>query len=511
MSVNLPGGRATRRPACRRRSQALIIFWGAYPRPNLLTGMTGRIIFKLLTVACTILFALLRPWCLAADMKSGPIDTRSLESDQTASEILRITNQILQKQTELERYYLQYRIQGGKEPKWRRLRYFVAQQMGALGFLSSNVIDTAEFGNSLKDPRRENEQYLRYGYTAGLVGSIIGGGSDGLEIASNALTAVKNKKRGVDPGSVKKTVIKSLHDIDGLTARRSQLIEKLPPGQAPEVLLLEGQLLKEYRDLSAYEFADVYSNVKSYQASYNVFYVLDMISEIMACTSWGLSIEGVRKDNLNGPAILAGLIADSIAFPSAPTSSFASSLLYKYWHAKFAKELGEKLDDTKKQTISTLALLKEKVAAANAESLMVLGPINARLYAYSVWSTRYESFLEKEEKRLGRLDLVARQYNSVGPAIALGNLGQDVLDTVGFYKYGHRDVVATRLYFAGSISTACSSFGSFTFTNYRLFDDYLFEHHLRRSGEMPEQLVQTRLNTLDELENKLELKTSKTN
>jgi hypothetical protein len=472
--------------------------------------MTLRILSKLVTLAGTIFFALVPTWCLAADIRSGAIATGSLGSDQTPSEILAITNQILRKQTDFERYYLQYRIQGGKEPKWRQWRYFVAQQTAALGYLASNTIDTAEFANSIRDPQRENDQYLRYGYTAGLVGSIIGGSADGLEIASNALLAAKNKRHGIDPSSAKKSALKWLREIDALMAKRSSLIEKLPPGETTEIMALEGMLLKEYRDLGAYEFADVYSNIKSYQASSNVFYALDIVSQTLASISWGLSINGVRQDSRNGPAILTALVADSVALPSAPISYLANSLMYKYWRAKFAKELGEKLDDTKKRTISTLALLKERVASANAESLTSLGPIANRLHAYSIWSTRYEGFMEKEEDRLDRFKEVARQYNTAGPAIALGNLGQDVVDTVGFYKYGHRDIVATRLYLAGSISTTGSSFGSFMFTNYRFLDDYLFERNLKRLHEMPEQLLQTRLNTLDELENRLELKTDPT-
>jgi hypothetical protein len=109
------------------------------------------------------------------------------------------------------------------------------------------------------------------------------------------------------------------------------------------------------------------------------------------------------------------------------------------------------------------------------------------------------------------LEKVARQYNTVGPAIALGNLGQDVLDTTGFYHFGHRDIVATRLYFAGSISTGAASLGSFTFTNYRFYDDYRAQRQLKRLHEMPEQLLQTRLNTLDEMEHKLGLKDEKIN
>jgi hypothetical protein len=250
--------------------------------------MTVRILSKLVTLAGTIFFALVPTWCLAADIRSGAIASGSLGSDQTPSEILAITNQILRKQTDFERYYLQYRIQGGKEPKWRQWRYFVAQQTAALGYLASNTIDTAEFANSIRDPQRENDQYLRYGYTAGLVGSIIGGSADGLEIASNALLAAKNKRHGIDPSSAKKSALKWLREIDALMAKRSSLIEKLPPGETTEIMALEGMLLKEYRDLGAYEFADVYSNIKSYQASSNVFYALDIVSQTLASISWGL-------------------------------------------------------------------------------------------------------------------------------------------------------------------------------------------------------------------------------
>jgi hypothetical protein len=391
------------------------------------------------------------------------------------------------------------------------LRYFFAQQLAALGYLTSNTIDISEFANSINDPARENDRSLRYGYIAGLVGSVVGGSADGLELTSNALIAARHKKHGASPKAARKIVIKQLREIDALASTRDKLLEKLPSGKATELLLLEGLLLKEYRDLCAYEFADVYANIKSYESSANVFYVLDMISQVLAATSWGLSIKGVQKDSLNGPAILTALIADGISLPSAPISSLTNNLLYKYWHAKFAKELGEKLDDTKKQTISTLALLKKRVADADSGSLALMGPIDTRLYAYAVWSTRYESFIDKEEKRLERLEKVARQYNTVGPAIALGNLGQDVLDTTGFYHFGHRDIIATRLYFAGSVSTGAASLASFTFTNYRFYDDYRCQRQLKRLHEMPDQLLQTRLKTLDEMEDKLGLRGEKIN
>jgi hypothetical protein len=468
--------------------------------------MTRQSLLKIVAIGSLLIHAFLQQCGLAANLSYKPIDTGDPQSDRTASEILTVTNRILRKQTELERYYLQYRIRGSEEPKWRRLRYFFAQQLATLGYLSSNVLDISEFGRGLKNPSRENDHHLRYGYTAGLVGSIVGGSSDGLELASNALIAARHKKNGMDPASARKTVIDWLHEIDALAGKRDKLVKKLPPGQATNLLATEGLLLREYRDLCAYEFADAYSNIKSYQASSNVFYAFDMISEVLAATSWGLSIRGVQKTSLNGPAILAALIADSIALPSAPVSSLANYFLYKYWHAKFAKELGEKLGDTKKQTSSTLALLKNDVVGANSESLALLGPIDARLYAYAVWSTRYENFIDKEEKQLERLEKVARQYNTVGPAVALGNLGQDVLDTAGFYHFGHSAKTATRLYFAGSISSGAASLGSFTFTNYRLLDDYRFERQSKRLHEMPEQLLQTRLKTLDEMEDKLGLK-----
>jgi len=285
--------------------------------------------------------------------------------------------------------------------------------------------------------------------------------------------------------------------------KRNALVAQVPEEKPKEIFTSEGVLLKEYRDLCAYEFADAYANIKSYQSSSNVFYVLDFISESLAAVSYGLSVKGIRKDNLNGPAILAGLVADCLSLPSAPLSSLASSVFYKRWRARFAADLGETLDDTKKQTGLQVVALNKSVAEADPDSLAALGKIRLRLAVYSHWSTRYESFIDKEKQQLERLEKVARQYNRVGPVVALGNLGQDVVDTVGFYHFGHRDVVATHLYFAGSVCGGAASLGSFSFTNYRLLDDLRFEQRSKRQRELPRQLLQTRLKTLDEIESKL--------
>src|SRR5215472_1288924 len=69
--------------------------------------------------------------------------TDNLKFDSDTSEVLALTNEILQKRADLERYYLRYRLRGSEEPKSRRMRYFYAQQTAALGFISANTLQVA--------------------------------------------------------------------------------------------------------------------------------------------------------------------------------------------------------------------------------------------------------------------------------------------------------------------------------------------------------------------------------
>lgn len=49
-----------------------------------------------------------------------------------------LANEILRKEIDLERYYLQYRVEGTKEPKYRRAR-IVFQVSSAMASMASNI------------------------------------------------------------------------------------------------------------------------------------------------------------------------------------------------------------------------------------------------------------------------------------------------------------------------------------------------------------------------------------
>jgi hypothetical protein len=62
----------------------------------------------------------------------------ALDAEQRVEQL---TNEILHKEIDLERFYLNYRVIGTKDPKFRRLRYFLLQTASAAFTLSSNVTD----------------------------------------------------------------------------------------------------------------------------------------------------------------------------------------------------------------------------------------------------------------------------------------------------------------------------------------------------------------------------------
>lgn len=64
--------------------------------------------------------------------------------------IERLTNEILRKEIDLERFYLKYRAIGTKEPKFRRLRYFLLQVASSATTMGANVTFIKLAADSLK-------------------------------------------------------------------------------------------------------------------------------------------------------------------------------------------------------------------------------------------------------------------------------------------------------------------------------------------------------------------------
>jgi len=423
-----------------------------------------------------------------------------------AKRISDLTDSLVKKQIDLERYYLGYRMAAIRDPKYSRLRYFLLQQASAGIYIGSNtaqLIDTAKF---LNDPAKISIPSLRKAYAAGLIAGVFGGGSSGIELGANALMAYDNCSHNRSPGYARRFVAASLKDIDQLAAQREELLKTLPKGPLFELCMTEGMLLKYYRDWCLYEFADIYAQAKSERASSNLYYAIDLAAETLTAVSYDLSIKGLKNNEKFGPSIIAGMVADCILIPAAPLSSWSESALYKYWFGRLRSQYKDRLDDPKANADAWLVKLQNVERTADANTLALSGSFQNRAKAYKTWDDHYQSYLDRETHRLQHLDKVGLQQTFLGPIISATDLSQDISNTIAFYRDSQHLRIENKLTFEGTVAGLSASALNFTATNYYFLDQLKFESHLKKIHAMPDQLIRGRIHTLDIIEQLLDHK-----
>jgi len=164
-------------------------------------------------------------WARAAE---GAAAIRQADGDATAIE--EFTGRFLFEEIDLERFFTRYRAPATKEPYTRYLGYFPLQQAAAALFGASNVVNVQQTGQNLRTPEKVSISALKGADVRGLVGTVIGGASSGLELCSNGLAVLKNRLKRIDPES-------------------TRLYET------------EGRVLRYFRDWALYECADIYAEM----------------------------------------------------------------------------------------------------------------------------------------------------------------------------------------------------------------------------------------------------------
>ncbi len=416
------------------------------------------------------------------------------------STVCSTTIEILKQEIALERFCLNYEIIGNREPKLRRLRYFLGQQASLGLFLGGDIVALQETGKHLDTPAKISSNHLKSGYTVELIGSIIGGASSLAELCSNGYIALKNKKHKEDPQSALTVVKNKIREIDQLLAKRNELLNREKDSPVYRINTVEGDLLKDYRDWCVYEFVHVYADIKAYQASENVYYTLNTASNAVFSAAAYLAIRSFQNVQLASSSIVTGITGDSISILSAPASYFARKLLYKHYARKIYQTIQQKAYDIETASADNLDLLHKEVVKTTDSDLTGAGHIRLRLTAYDLWNQKYDEYLGAEMDYLRRYDKIALQSVTLGPLISGSYLTQDILGAAAYYGNKNRIRTANNLTFAGAITAGAGSVVGLGATSWYFIDETLTQRKLSRQGKLPEQLLLQRLKTLDQVE-----------
>lgn len=440
----------------------------------------------------------------ASTQAKSPLAASAIvDGSAETAEIIDLTNELLLKEIDLERYYIKYRIPGNQEPKGRRVRFFLAQQAAGGSFLGSNIVNTFETAKHFNTPEDVSGRVFAGSGRVGLTGSVLGASSSAIELCSNGLLAIKNKIHKEDPTSAKNNVIGRLKVIDALTAKRDAAVAKLANRPAYEIYVAEGKVLKSFRDWCVYEFTDVYSDIKSNQSSNNVFYAMDVGAYSVSFASYILGLKASRKPDLAFDALKCGFVSDALFTAEAPATTFANTHLYKYHWSKLSRELKESPKDAEEDAKKLMINLEGLTACADELTQSQLGPIASRLAIYSYWSTRYDKFIDKRLGDIRRQSKIALQSNVSGPLLGVAGLSQDVFNAVGLYKCRNNPFAQNSLAFAGAATSTCASAASVGLSAWWFADQIKHDREFRRFKLMPEMLLEERLRTLTVLEQML--------
>jgi len=439
---------------------------------------------------------------LAIQVCSPPVQASAFLGNE--EQIEHYTTEILLKEIDLERYYNKYRLFASKDPKFRYRRYFLLQQAAAGMTLGSYIASTADLGKNLTTPDRISQPLAARTTKLGFTAVVFQGGSSAIELASNVSTAIKHKVKKIDPKSTAKNIQSRLQEIDALMAQRNALVEQIENKEGVEILQAEGRVLKYFRDWCLNEFADIYADAKSYQASNSIYYVLDITSATLYGASYLISLRALDKPHLFNPAAKVGIVGDGFGIVSAPLSSWSYSYLYNHHRKKFGKNLKEKLYDPEETAKGEILALKTRIENSHALSKPLLNNIHARLSMIDFWSCEYDDYIAKTTLEDRRFSKVALQSNISGPIISTAFLAQDVMALVAANSFKNQIMKATSLGFASTIPPLVASGASLLLTSYWAADEGIHQHILKKKGHTPEQLIAKRFAVLGEMETKLQ-------
>ena len=410
-----------------------------------------------------------------------------------------ITKKILLGGIDLERFSLHFRTESGKQPKLRRLRYFAAQETGAACGLAFEVVGDEQFGIGRNHPLQVNKLDLHRALATATIGSTVAGSGSCLELALNAMQAVKNKKHGYDHHTANITMIGKLKHVDALLAEREAMVAAHSDQPGYERAVAEGKILKEARKCFIDEYARFSADTAGYGTFQNLFFALNAGYNAIGAAGAGVAYRAVKTPHLNGSANILFAISGAMAAVSPGISSLAGKYVRQHTFDSLSKQLGERPSFDPEAFTAECNKLKELPPIAEG-SLIPSLPATERLALYTQSDKLFREQFDNETHVMRRLEKVALENSVLGPVIGGQLMTQGILGTVGYYRYTLRPRKQLNMYYGGSVVGTVGTSMAVVGNAAWFASSLAYEHKLSKENRLPRQLIEARLKHLDELE-----------
>jgi hypothetical protein len=447
----------------------------------------------------SILLALISAFSLHTAAPAADAENNLEKNDEFSERYRTLTKQALTAGIELERFNLNYSLQSSRQPKWRSLRYSIAQETGAAGILAFESIGDKQFGKGRKNPAGVNQHALRGGLITIVPTSTIAGASSCFELGANVWMAKQNRKLGYDPRSACEYATTRFKLLNELLSEREDFVNAHKDYPAYARAVVEGQILRDLRNAEINEFAHSFANAKMSSVGLNTFYVLNTITNALGATAGGVAFRSVKEVKFSADADILFITAGSLAAISPWVSERAAKFAARRAWKSVKNRIGQELDFDEAVLAEHRASLSALLSKSQG-SLIPSLPAVDRLALYTESNRMFKTQFDSEIMTSRHLARVGLQQEFLAPIIGGTLTTEGILGTVGYYKYATQPRKQLGLSYGGSIISTAGSSLAVAATAGAFFANWRYQHNLEKEGRSPRQLINARLRHLDEVE-----------
>lgn len=430
---------------------------------------------------------------------ASPAVAYSAEDNNFKAEYKELSRQVLLDGIALERFSLNYRLEASRQSNLKYLRYGLTQEAGASGGLAFESIAVREFRKARRKPLQLNTKAISRGFKAFEVTGIIAGAGSAFELGANSVRYIRACRHGYDSKAAAKYVVEHSKHLDELMARHQALVAAHKNHPAYQAALADEAMMLALRDSVLSEFSKFHTDVRAYRTYENLFYGLNIATNVTGVISGYYGNKGLRNPKFNGSSSVLLLVSGGLTALSPLISTGAGIWAGKTARDSFFSKLGYEPKFDPKELKARQEALQTALAGYTPEENQIPA-ILAREAIYKQSQVGFADQLHAENRVFRLLATTAVQSDLLAPAIGGTLVTQGVLGTVGYYNYGKRPLKALNLAYKGAAAGTVGTSVAVGATALGIIGDNAYYYYLYKNKKLPKQLIQKRLEQLSEFE-----------
>ncbi|MBX9772495.1 MAG: hypothetical protein K2X29_14055 [Candidatus Obscuribacterales bacterium] len=431
----------------------------------------------------------------------------------TIQQIDDLTEKILLKEIELERFTLHYTLESAKQGRWKGWRYASFQEVNSGLGLSGSIISVVNRGSVLHDSSKLNVPLQEAANYIPMIGSIIGASAAAAEFGINSYHDIIARKHGFSPAASLKRV-KSLKDeIQSLLAERQKLVDTATASDLDKYVVvfnIEGKVLRDMLEQSLQEFSRYHVGARrllAFQQTQYLFDVAKFTTNAIGLDFAYLSLHR-RQRIWNGRAGVLFAVAGQLTIVAPILSRLVGwevSLLTK---KRIKRMLPETQDANIARFQADLAAL-DKVVKERTTTDLAVASVTDRQGIFDVHEKSFSNAISAEEKKLAAAKLTATENVAASLFVGGAKTAGSVLFLIPGYdnrfnsKTKRAGKVTNELLFsAGVVGIPTNSFSMLDTLRIQVQGE-IHRHKAMKDGKLPAQIAAKRLKELDDIERAL--------